>query len=236
MCAHGAGIRMQSSGPSPWAGPMMAALYASVACVCSTPFGAPLDPDVHNTAAQLFAVRTSTRSPPCRAGARRDRARRSVGRPPARVRLRRPRPGGAPVPRSRRCASTRDRRATTSGRLGACHATTSPGTTPAARSPPATPATAACSAGGATAVSSASSVGRSHAPPAPAILGRDAGAKVGGEHAQARWRFQPSLAGVAPRNTLVPTKLRWISTVPAPMHNPRMSRYTRSTGYSRQKP
>ena len=45
-----------------------------------------------------------------RAGARRDRARRSVGRPPARVRLRRPRPGGAPVRRSRRCASTRDRR------------------------------------------------------------------------------------------------------------------------------
>ena len=31
-------------------------------------------------------------------------------------------------------------------------------------------------------------------------------------------------------------KLRWISTVPAPMHSPRMSRYARSTGYSREKP
>ena len=38
------------------------------------------------------------------------------------------------------------------------------------------------------------------------------------------------------RSTLVPMKLRWISTVPAPMQRPRISRYTRSTGYSREKP
>ena len=71
----------------------------------------------------------------------------------------------------------------------------------------------------------------------PPVLGRaDAARTSASSTVQVRWRFQPSLAGVAPRSTLVPTKLRWISTVPAPMHSPRMSRYTRSTGYSRLKP
>ena len=51
--------------------------------------------------------------------------------------------------------------------------------------------------------------------------------------AQSSGLRQPALTVVAPRNTCVPTKLRWISTVPAPMHRPRMSRYMRSTGYSR---
>ncbi len=33
-----------------------------------------------------------------------------------------------------------------------------------------------------------------------------------------------ALVVVAPRSTWEPTKLRWISTVPAPMHSPRTSR------------
>ena len=51
MCAHGAGMSTQSSARRSCTSAMSAALYASVACVCSTPFGAPLEPDVNSTAA-----------------------------------------------------------------------------------------------------------------------------------------------------------------------------------------
>ncbi len=55
MCARGAGISTQSSGPRSCALRICAALYASVACVCSTPLGAPLDPEVNRIAASRLA-------------------------------------------------------------------------------------------------------------------------------------------------------------------------------------
>ena len=51
MCASGAGMSTTSSTPSPCTLAMSTALYPSDRCVCSTPLGAPLDPDVKSTAA-----------------------------------------------------------------------------------------------------------------------------------------------------------------------------------------
>ena len=55
MCAPGAGISTQSSGCNACTSAISAALYESVACVCSTPFGSPLEPEVKSTAASCSA-------------------------------------------------------------------------------------------------------------------------------------------------------------------------------------
>ena len=241
MCAHGAGISTQSSVRRSCTSAMSAALYASVACVCSTPFGCAARARREQHGRELLALGPQL-------GDRRAvgqrveivddelRARRLV----ASARLPARRADGAAAPRSRRGASTRGRAARLRRGCADCHATASPGSTPCARSPPATRATRSASSAGARAVSSSSSDGRSHAPPGvPVRVGErrlERRCEHGAVGPQARRSFQPSLAGVAPRSTLVPMKLRWISTVPAPMHSPRMSRYTRSTGYSREKP
>ena len=202
------------------------ALYASVACVCSTPFGAPLEPEVHSTAASCSgSVQGSSTGSPIgqRVEVERPRCGRTASIAPRRPRRRRP--GGGAAPRSRRGASTRGTRA----RPRAGWATATRPRRPARRprravrrrrrrrrraAPP-----------GAAFVSSSSSVGSVPRAARPPVLRPRGRARTSvSSTVQARRCFQPSLAGVAPRSTLVPTKLRWISTVPAPMHSPRMSR------------
>ena len=71
MCAHGAGMSTQSSASSPCTPAITVALYASVACVCSTPLGRPLDPDVNSTAASCSRSVQQLRDRAPRRGARR---------------------------------------------------------------------------------------------------------------------------------------------------------------------
>ncbi len=216
-----------------------AALYARVAWVCSTPFGAPLDPEVNSTAASCsrfgpglgdrFARRAARRGRRRPAAARPRRVARSTSlraelmvqrcgdraEPPARAVQHRDLVAVGRLPRDRIARGRRRARADRRRR--------------ARRVPPARGTRPGSAARRAT--------GRSHAPPRRAVaLGPTAYGTSVRARGQARRDFQPSLAGVAPLSTLVPMKLRWISTVPAPMHRPRMSRYTRSTGYSREKP
>ena len=89
-------------------------------------------------------------------------------------------------------------------------------------------------------------VGVAHRHRAPTAARSPGRADVGGRQAQRRARRRPLRAaadglvdrgrgsspgafhhgpcGTRPPSRAVPTKLRWISTVPAPMHRPRMSR------------
>ena len=148
MCAAGAGISTQSSGPRSCACCICAALYASVACVCSTPLGVPLDPDVNSTAASRLASahgfvdriagRERVEIVDDERGSHRGEHARDVGRRPS---------GGARARRSRRAASTRG--TAPRPRRGWPTATRPrrPGSTPSARSPPATRATCSASAG-----------------------------------------------------------------------------------------
>ena len=210
------------------------------AWVCSTPSGAPLDPDVNSTAASCSRSVHALGRPGAPIGQRVevvDHDLRAAPRVDACAR-RRLAPswwwsGAAIAPRRQHARYS----SATSSRFGDCHATASPGSTPA-RAQAARDARDARSASvGAAATPSAArrATGGPTRHPARRYSAASGVRKVGSStrRRQAR-RFQPSLAGVAPRSTLVPMKLRWISTVPAPMHSPRMSRYTRSTGYSRR--
>ena len=243
MCAAGAGISTQSSAREPVhvAPSARPCTRASPACA-ARPSGAPLEPDVNSTAASCSRSVHSVGDRRRRRAARRGRRRRTSGATAASaLARRRPAPSwwwtGAATAPSRQHARYST---ATSSRFGDCHATASPGSTPRARSPPATRATP-IGERGATRARSSSASSDGPVPRAARLRGsrsatgrmeRRVRARAVGR--QARRDFQPSLAGVAPFSTLVPMKLRWISTVPAPMHSPRMSRYTRSTGYSRR--
>ena len=242
MCAHGAGMSTQSSTPRSWTRAINVALYASVACVCSTPFGAPLDPDVKSTAASCSrsvhsSVTGASSEPPVEIFDHergRDGLHRSLRVVRAELVMQRccdgAQPPAPPVQQGNLVAVVR----LPGDRIAGSHTecaqpsgdTRDPIGQPFGRG------------------ARQQLVERRLIPCAAArsVLGRERRFERGCEHGasgsagQARRDFQPSLAGVAPRSTLVPMKLRWISTVPAPMHSPRISRYTRSTGYSREKP
>ena len=108
MCAHGAGISTQSSARIPCTSAMSAALYASVACVCSTPFGAPLEPDVKSTAASCSrSVHSSVTGAPSGSASRSSTTSFGCDGAARSLHLVRARAGGATAPRPRRAANTR---------------------------------------------------------------------------------------------------------------------------------
>ena len=224
--ASGAGISTASRRRSPWTRTIVNALCASPRCVCSTAFGSPVEPPVNSATARSDGAR---RAPLDRRPVRERRVRldedRGLEHAEHALDLDR---AGLVVDRSRRsrrAASTRGRGAPLRGSSGAA----TPRRRRAGRPEPSTRRRRAQRRPRPVPARARSAARRGWERPTRHRAGgtpwrRGVGTSRGGGPPQTSGVRQALPLGTWPFNRFVPMKLRWISTVPAPMHSPRMSR------------